>query len=167
MCFLLTCTCVSADLNQQVRALWYSRGKEWAHWQRIHHIQEHCGCQEVHRDCAWGDVGRSVISILCSANKSHTSVKVYDFDAIIAALLPECSVPSLAKFQLFCAGKSMKACYGTTKYCNAFLKGLPCNNVECLYLHDVGEASTGMLLMMRHHAGSTTILTDGHILQAT
>lgn len=32
----------------------------------------------------------------------------------------------------------MKACYGTTKYCNAFLKGLPCNNVECLYLHDVG-----------------------------
>ena len=33
----------------------------------------------------------------------------------------------------------MKACYGTTKYCNAFLKGLPCNNVECLYLHDVGE----------------------------
>ncbi len=34
----------------------------------------------------------------------------------------------------------MKACYGTTKYCNAFLKGLPCNNVECLYLHDVGEA---------------------------
>ena len=34
----------------------------------------------------------------------------------------------------------MKACYGTTKYCNAFLKGLPCNNVECLYLHDVGES---------------------------
>ena len=33
----------------------------------------------------------------------------------------------------------MKACYGTTKYCNAFLKGLPCNNVECLYLHDVGK----------------------------
>lgn len=37
------------------------------------------------------------------------------------------------------AGKLVKACYGTTKYCNAFLKGLPCNNAECLYLHDVGE----------------------------
>lgn len=36
----------------------------------------------------------------------------------------------------------MKACYGTTKYCNAFLKGLPCNNGECLYLHDVGELRT-------------------------
>ena len=33
----------------------------------------------------------------------------------------------------------MKACYGTTKYCNAFLKGLVCNNADCLYLHDVGE----------------------------
>ena len=40
----------------------------------------------------------------------------------------------------------MKACYGTTKYCNAFLKGLPCNNGECLYLHDVGELRT--LLVM-------------------
>ena len=33
----------------------------------------------------------------------------------------------------------MKACYGTTKYCNAFLKGIPCNNSDCLYLHAEGE----------------------------
>ena len=33
----------------------------------------------------------------------------------------------------------MKACYGTTKYCNAFLKGIPCNNTDCLYLHAEGE----------------------------
>jgi len=37
-----------------------------------------------------------------------------------------------------CAGKVIKACYGTTKYCNAFLKGVACNNSDCLYLHDVG-----------------------------
>jgi len=36
------------------------------------------------------------------------------------------------------AGKVIKACYGTTKYCNAFLKGVACNNSDCLYLHDVG-----------------------------
>lgn len=35
-------------------------------------------------------------------------------------------------------GKAVKACFGTTKYCNAFLKGLPCNNPDCLYLHDIG-----------------------------
>lgn len=36
------------------------------------------------------------------------------------------------------AGKQVKACFGTTKYCNAFLKGVICNNPECLYLHDIG-----------------------------
>jgi hypothetical protein len=37
------------------------------------------------------------------------------------------------------AGKQVKATFGTTKYCNAFLKGVHCGNPECLYLHDVGE----------------------------
>ena len=37
------------------------------------------------------------------------------------------------------AGKQIKACYGTTKYCNAYLKGIPCNNTDCLYLHAEGE----------------------------
>ena len=55
-----------------------------------------------------------------------------------AIVLPTCTAGVSAGLY-WCAGKSMKACYGTTKYCNAFLKGLPCNNVECLYLHDVGE----------------------------
>lgn len=54
-----------------------------------------------------------------------------------ATVLPTCTTGVSAGLHWW-AGKSMKACYGTTKYCNAFLKGLPCNNVECLYLHDVG-----------------------------
>lgn len=40
-------------------------------------------------------------------------------------------------------GKPIKACFGTTKYCNAFLKGLGCNNPDCLYLHAVGELMWG------------------------
>ena len=43
------------------------------------------------------------------------------------------------------AGKQVKACFGTTKYCNAFLKGVACNNPECLYLHDIGNFAAGML----------------------
>ena len=35
--------------------------------------------------------------------------------------------------------KPIKACFGTTKYCNAFLKGVPCNNPECLYLHELAD----------------------------
>jgi CCR4-NOT transcription complex subunit 4 len=36
------------------------------------------------------------------------------------------------------AGRVVKACFGTTKYCHAFLKGLPCNNPDCQYLHQLG-----------------------------
>ncbi|MCL7034119.1 hypothetical protein MKW94_016476 [Papaver nudicaule] len=34
--------------------------------------------------------------------------------------------------------KPLKACFGTTKYCHAWLRNTPCNNPECLYLHEVG-----------------------------
>jgi hypothetical protein len=36
-------------------------------------------------------------------------------------------------------GKPIKACFGTTKYCNAFLKSVVCNNPDCLYLHDLAD----------------------------
>mmetsp|Transcript_11296 Transcript_11296/g.21211 ORF Transcript_11296/g.21211 Transcript_11296/m.21211 type:complete len:552 (+) Transcript_11296:140-1795(+) len=36
-------------------------------------------------------------------------------------------------------GHVVRACFGTTKYCNAFLKYQPCNNPDCLYLHEIGE----------------------------
>ncbi|RQM25963.1 hypothetical protein B5M09_009443, partial [Aphanomyces astaci] len=34
---------------------------------------------------------------------------------------------------------STRASFGTTKYCNFFLRNLSCNNPECLYLHELGE----------------------------
>eukprot|EP00602_Paraphysomonas_sp_CaronLab_P003678 CAMPEP_0185032258 /NCGR_PEP_ID=MMETSP1103-20130426/20208_1 /TAXON_ID=36769 /ORGANISM="Paraphysomonas bandaiensis, Strain Caron Lab Isolate" /LENGTH=540 /DNA_ID=CAMNT_0027568087 /DNA_START=546 /DNA_END=2168 /DNA_ORIENTATION=+ len=33
----------------------------------------------------------------------------------------------------------MRASFGTTKYCNNFIRGVPCNNPECVYLHELGE----------------------------
>jgi CCR4-NOT transcription complex subunit 4 len=36
-------------------------------------------------------------------------------------------------------GHVIRACFGTTKYCNAFLKYQPCNNPDCLYLHEIGQ----------------------------
>mmetsp|Transcript_15602 Transcript_15602/g.53287 ORF Transcript_15602/g.53287 Transcript_15602/m.53287 type:complete len:774 (-) Transcript_15602:39-2360(-) len=38
-------------------------------------------------------------------------------------------------------GRILRACFGTTKYCNAFLKHQPCNNPDCLYLHDIGDGN--------------------------
>ncbi|KAL6133341.1 hypothetical protein ACLB2K_065578 [Fragaria x ananassa] len=32
-----------------------------------------------------------------------------------------------------------RACFGTTKYCHAWLKNVPCSNADCMYLHDFGS----------------------------
>ncbi|GFZ13189.1 RNA binding (RRM/RBD/RNP motifs) family protein [Actinidia rufa] len=31
------------------------------------------------------------------------------------------------------------ACFGTTKYCHAWLRNMPCSNPDCLYLHEIGS----------------------------
>lgn len=35
-------------------------------------------------------------------------------------------------------GQPLRACFSTTKYCYDWLKNMPCNNLDCLYLHNVG-----------------------------
>ncbi|CCF60704.1 hypothetical protein KAFR_0L00960 [Kazachstania africana CBS 2517] len=36
-------------------------------------------------------------------------------------------------------GRLIKAAYGTTKYCSSYLRGLPCPNPNCMFLHEPGE----------------------------
>ena len=38
-------------------------------------------------------------------------------------------------------GFVLKANYGTTKYCSAYLRNQPCPNPHCMYLHDPGDES--------------------------
>lgn len=33
-------------------------------------------------------------------------------------------------------GKVLRCTYGTTKYCSFYLKGIPCQNNDCMYLHE-------------------------------
>lgn len=33
-------------------------------------------------------------------------------------------------------GKVLRCTYGTTKYCSFYLKNIPCQNTECMYLHE-------------------------------
>eukprot|EP00210_Caulerpa_lentillifera_P004558 g4348.t1 len=39
-------------------------------------------------------------------------------------------------------GHYIRACFGTTKYCQAFLKGAQCNNPDCLYMHHLVNEGT-------------------------
>lgn len=36
-------------------------------------------------------------------------------------------------------GRNVRASYGTSKYCSAFIKSVRCNNPDCTYLHHMGE----------------------------
>ncbi|KAG6974285.1 hypothetical protein JG687_00000410 [Phytophthora cactorum] len=36
-------------------------------------------------------------------------------------------------------GSLLRASFGTTKYCNFFLRNMQCNNPDCLYLHELGD----------------------------
>ncbi|XP_059315143.1 uncharacterized protein LOC132065668 isoform X1 [Lycium ferocissimum] len=36
-------------------------------------------------------------------------------------------------------GQPLRACFGTTKYCHAWLRSVPCTNPDCLYLHEIGS----------------------------
>ncbi|KAL5061073.1 hypothetical protein RYX36_032677 [Vicia faba] len=35
--------------------------------------------------------------------------------------------------------RPLRACFGTTKYCHAWLRNMPCNNPDCVYLHEIGS----------------------------
>jgi len=67
-------------------------------------------------------------------------------------------------------GRLIRASFGTTKYCNNFLRNLPCTNPECLYLHELGdsedrftkeEIQTGASKSESSQFSSTTIIGEG------
>jgi hypothetical protein len=44
----------------------------------------------------------------------------------------------LALDGIFLENRNIRASYGTSKYCSAFIKNVRCNNPECTYLHEMG-----------------------------
>jgi len=80
--------------------------------------------------------------------------------------------PSVSAYITFCRRDDALACikavdgawvenrilrgsFGTTKYCTYFLRNLPCNNPECMYLHELGSDEDSFtkedIAMGKHH----------------
>jgi hypothetical protein len=53
-------------------------------------------------------------------------------------------------------GRMLRATYGTTKYCTFYLRGLVCQNPNCMYLHEPGEDADSYtreeMATGKHHA---------------
>jgi len=45
----------------------------------------------------------------------------------------------LALDGFFMEGRNIRASYGTSKYCSAFMRSMKCTNPECTYLHEMGD----------------------------
>ena len=82
----------------------------------------------------YGKIGKVVIHRNPGASASST------FSAYVTFVYKEdakASIHSLEGYSL--DGHLLRASFGTTKYCNNFIRGVVCNNPDCVYLHELGE----------------------------
>lgn len=69
-------------------------------------------------------------------------------------------------------GRTLRAAYGTTKYCSSYLRGQHCQNPQCMFLHEPGEDTDsytrGDLSAMQHrHTQPTSVGTQAAAPVAT
>ena len=70
-----------------------------------------------------------------NSNSSHPTVSAY----ITFTHKDDAKAAITALEGFYLDGHHLRASFGTTKYCNNFIRGVPCSNPECVYLHDLGE----------------------------
>lgn len=78
-------------------------------------------------------------------NRSHPSstgeVRRASASAYVTFVHKEDTLSCILALDGFCLdGRNIRASYGTSKYCSAFIKNVRCNNPECTYLHELGAA---------------------------
>eukprot|EP01038_Epipyxis_sp_PR26KG_P009263 gene9263-12478_t len=81
----------------------------------------------------YGKIGKVVIHRNNTA--SHTSVSAYV--TFVHKEDAKAAIQALDGYYL--DNHMLRASFGTTKYCNNFIRAVPCNNPECVYLHELGD----------------------------
>ena len=80
----------------------------------------------------------SIVKIVVNKNKAYNQNNQYgpSFSAYVTFSKPcEASIAILSLDDKMIDNHLIRASYGTTKYCSYFLKGIECNNKDCLFLH--------------------------------
>ncbi|KAI9912749.1 hypothetical protein PsorP6_005629 [Peronosclerospora sorghi] len=91
-------------------------------------------------DC-FGQYGTIVKAVV---NKAHLSADrathASTASAYITFAQKEHALACIVAIDGYCLdGSVLRASFGTTKYCNFFLRKMQCNNPDCLYLHELGD----------------------------
>ena len=66
---------------------------------------------------------------------SHTSVSAY----VTFSYKEDAKAAIQALDGFWIEGHPLRVSFGTTKYCNNFIRAVPCSNPECVYLHELGD----------------------------
>ena len=89
------------------------------------------------KDC-FGQYGKIIKVVV---NKSHVTDRVNPTaSAYVTFYRPQAAQRAIDVLDGFVLdGRMLRASFGTTKYCNFFLRNMSCTNPECLYLHALGR----------------------------
>ena len=85
---------------------------------------------------AFGQYGKITKVIVNKASGSNGGQGTSAYITFAHALDALCCVLCLDGF--YAHSRSVRASYGTSKYCSAFVKGMRCSNPDCTYLHALG-----------------------------
>ena len=80
----------------------------------------------------------SIVKIVVNKNKAYNQNSPHgpSYSAYVTFSKPsEASIAILSLDDTMIDNHLIRASFGTTKYCSYFLKGIECNNKECLFLH--------------------------------
>ena len=80
----------------------------------------------------------TIIKIVVNKNKAYNQNNIYgpSYSAYVTYSKPsEASIAILSLDNIKIDNHVIRASFGTTKYCSYYLKGIECNNKECLFLH--------------------------------
>jgi CCR4-NOT transcription complex subunit 4 len=84
----------------------------------------------------FGQYGK-IAKIVVHRNHTSTHATVSSYITFAYKEDAKAAIQALEGFWL--DGHQIRASFGTTKYCNNFIRGVACNNPECVYLHELGE----------------------------
>lgn len=68
-------------------------------------------------------------------NLSHNTVSAY----VTFSYKEDALAAIQALDGIWIEGHPLRASFGTTKYCNNFIRHVPCQNPDCVYLHELGD----------------------------
>ena len=106
----------------------------------------------------------TIIKIVVNKNKAYNQNSPHgpSYSAYVTFSKPsEASIAILSLDDTMIDNHLIRASFGTTKYCSYFLKGIECNNKECLFLHKLadendiikrGDLTSNKIIFAQQHA---------------